>query len=136
MRSALLFLLLGSAAAHAVEVKLNINAIDVERKGKLYVQLCEQKDFLKPNCPFQQIVPVSGGSVALNFAKVPPGRWAALAFHDENGNGKLDVNQLGIPVEGTAFSRNAKGQYGPPKFDDAAQQVEGQSAEFKFRMAY
>ncbi|WP_338846212.1 DUF2141 domain-containing protein [Massilia sp. W12] len=135
MRAALLIMLL-AGVAQAAEVKLRIHSVDAERKGKLYVQLCEEKDFLKPTCPFQQIVPVTGAQATLSFQKVPAGRWAALAFHDENGNGRLDVNQLGIPVEGTAFSRNAKGQYGPPKFADAAQQVSTENIEFSFRLAY
>jgi uncharacterized protein (DUF2141 family) len=43
-----------------------------------------------------------------------------MAYHDENGNGRLDKNVLGVPTEGTAFSRDAKGHFGPPSFNDAA----------------
>ncbi len=53
------------------------------------------------------------------FPALPHGTYAVAAYHDENGNGKLDTNWMGIPREGTAASNNAKGFMGPPKFRDA-----------------
>ena len=41
------------------------------------------------------------------------------AYHDENGNGKLDTNFLGIPSEGVAASNDAKGTMGPPSYEKA-----------------
>ena len=54
------------------------------------------------------------------FANLPPGRYAVSVFHDENGNGKLDANVVGIPTERYGFSRDARGKMGPPGFADAA----------------
>lgn len=125
-----------SNAANAAEVKVHITSVDAARKGKLYVQLCEEKDFLVKDCKFRQMVDVSGKDAKLVFAAVPNGKWAAMAFHDENNNGKLDTNPRGIPIEGTAFSRNAKGQYGPPKFADAFENINAASFEFVFRLVY
>lgn len=45
--------------------------------------------------------------------------YALAVVHDENGNGKLDTNFLGIPREGLGASRNARRMFGPPTFDDA-----------------
>jgi uncharacterized protein (DUF2141 family) len=53
------------------------------------------------------------------FRNVPDGIYAASFFYDENGNGKLDVNFLGIPKEQYGFSNNAKGFFGPAKFAKA-----------------
>ena len=39
-------------------------------------------------------------------------------MHDENGNGELDANFVGIPKEPWGFSNNAKGKFGPPKWED------------------
>ncbi|HVF83128.1 MAG TPA: DUF2141 domain-containing protein [Sphingomicrobium sp.] len=39
------------------------------------------------------------------FHQVAAGTYALIAFHDENGNAKLDMT-LGIPREGFAFSNN------------------------------
>lgn len=57
---------------------------------------------------------------AVVFSNLGPGRYAAVAFHDENGNGKLDKNFLGVPTEPYGFSKNAQGIFGPPTFDAAA----------------
>ncbi len=60
------------------------------------------------------------GSVELQIANLPPGEYALAVFHDENNNGKLDTNWLGIPKEKVAFS-NAKMQtFGPPKYHECA----------------
>jgi uncharacterized protein (DUF2141 family) len=57
---------------------------------------------------------------AVVFSNLEPGRYAAVAFHDENGNGKLDKNVLGVPAEPYGFSNNVQGFLGPPTFGDAA----------------
>ena len=54
------------------------------------------------------------------FSNLEPGRYAAIAFHDENGNGNLDKNFLGVPTEPYGFSNNVQGFLGPPTFEDAA----------------
>lgn len=54
------------------------------------------------------------------FESIPAGTYAVSVFHDENSNGKLDTNFLGIPREGVGASNNAKGHMGPPKFSAAA----------------
>jgi uncharacterized protein (DUF2141 family) len=51
---------------------------------------------------------------------LPAGAYAAAVYHDENSNGKMDTNFLGIPKEGYGFSNNAHGSFGPPKYEDAA----------------
>ncbi len=50
---------------------------------------------------------------------VEPGEYAVACFHDENANNDLDTNFLGIPVEGTGASNDARGFMGPPDYDDA-----------------
>ncbi len=38
------------------------------------------------------------------FEELPHGVYAVNLFHDENMNGKMDTNFLGVPVEGYGFS--------------------------------
>jgi uncharacterized protein (DUF2141 family) len=45
-------------------------------------------------------------SVELVFADLAPGRYALRLMHDENGNGELDRNAVGMPTEGYGFSNN------------------------------
>ena len=58
--------------------------------------------------------------VVLVYRNLPAGPYALSVFHDENGNGKLDTNVAGIPLERYGFSRDAHGRMGPPSFADAA----------------
>ncbi len=67
------------------------------------------------------------GSLRFVFLDLPPGQYAVAVFHDENGNDELDTNLLGIPTEGTGFSRNAQGNFGPPSFNDAAVEISADS---------
>ena len=58
-----------------------------------------------------------------------PGRHAATAFHDENGNAKLDESFPGVPTGPYGFSNDAQGLLGPATFDAAAVTVgEGDEA--------
>jgi uncharacterized protein (DUF2141 family) len=53
------------------------------------------------------------------FKDLPPGTYAMAVMHDENNNGKMDKNFLGIPTEGYCVSNNAKGFMSAPSFDHA-----------------
>ena len=50
---------------------------------------------------------------------MPFGEYAIKLFHDENMDGELDSNFLGIPTEDHGFSNNASGTFGPADYDDA-----------------
>lgn len=60
------------------------------------------------------------GQVRLVFKGLASGQYAATAFHDLDGNGKLTTNLMGLPTEPYGFSNNARGNFGPPAFKDAA----------------
>ena len=54
------------------------------------------------------------------FHDVPHGNRAFLVLHDENGNSRLNTNWIGMPTEGLAASRGAKGgPFGGPSWSDA-----------------
>lgn len=54
----------------------------------------------------RQSVRVSGSITRCVFKDVPPGTYAMTVIHDENDNGKLDRNLIGIPTEGYGVSNN------------------------------
>ncbi|TBM99391.1 DUF2141 domain-containing protein [Hyunsoonleella flava] len=62
---------------------------------------------------------VVNNEVSVMFYSIPKGEYAVMAYHEVNNNGKLDTNFLGIPSEPFAFSNNAKGFMGAPKFEKA-----------------
>ena len=67
---------------------------------------------------------VEGDSLQLTLHDLPPGTYAIKLFHDANGNGELDTNLVGMPVEGYGFSNDA-GRLGPASFEDAAVKLDG-----------
>jgi len=49
---------------------------------------------------------ISGNRAQVVFKNLKYGKYAVTAFHDENGNGKLDHNLLHLPAEPLGFSSN------------------------------
>jgi uncharacterized protein (DUF2141 family) len=60
------------------------------------------------------------GTQTVVFTELKPGAYAVITFHDENDNGKLDENALGLPTEGYGFSNDAEGFFAAPSFKAAA----------------
>lgn len=55
----------------------------------------------------------------LVFKGIPRGVYAVAVLHDENSNGKMDKNLLGIPKEGYGASNNPAKKMRPPTFEEA-----------------
>jgi uncharacterized protein (DUF2141 family) len=70
------------------------------------------------------------------FTGVAPGTYAVSVVHDENSNGKLDTNFIGMPREGVGASNDAKGRMGPPKFSAAAFQYASGRVDLKIHVNY
>jgi len=81
-------------------------------------------------------VPISGSRANVVFDGLSPGSYAVAAYHDENGNGRLDVDALGLPSEGLASSNDARGFMGLPSFDDARVEVTGGEKRIVVRVVY
>jgi uncharacterized protein (DUF2141 family) len=79
---------------------------------------------------------ISERHAVCEFPGLNAGTYAISVFHDENSNGKLDTNFMGIPREGVGASNNAKGHLGPPKFDAAAFRFSGSRLELKITVNY
>ena len=62
---------------------------------------------------------VEHGRATCVFDDLKPGTYAVSFIHDENENGKLDTNFIGIPTEGYGASNDARARFGPPKWADA-----------------
>ena len=108
-----------ATAAHAADVRITVERVPNAR-GKVHVDICDEAKFLGSDCAYDASVPARRGRVIVTVRNVPPGRYAAVAYHDENGNNDLDVNALGMPKERYAFSNDPPMLMGPPLFKDAA----------------
>jgi uncharacterized protein (DUF2141 family) len=94
-------------------------------KGELYLSLHERPEYFHiADSAFMKIkIAVDKETETVIFEKVPDGRYAIAVYHDENLNGKLDANEIGVPKEGYGFSNNPKAP-GRPKFEQAAFDVD------------
>ena len=112
----------GTAQAFDLTVEvMNVRSADGFVAAAIYAA---EGGWLKDGQAVQaQRVP-AGEKAVIVYRNLPAGRYAVSAFHDENGNGRLDRNVLGIPSERYGFSRDARGTMGPPAFGDAGVELE------------
>lgn len=80
-------------------------------------------------------LPAGAGTVNGVFPGLPAGRYAVMVYHDENGNGKLDLRFGMFPKEGYGLSNNPK-LSGPPKFKDAAFEIPDTDSRIDIRLDY
>lgn len=96
-------------------------------KGKILVSLFDSEKGFPTNgkaaLKSSSVVLQEGVLPRTEFLGLPPGSYAISAVHDENNNQKVDTNWIGIPREGVAASRDAKGSMGPPKYRDAVLEI-------------
>ena len=108
-------------------------------RGTVHASLHASEDGFptRPEKALRQVdVKIEGGRARVVFEGIPPGGYAVAAYHDENGDGKLDTGFLGIPSEGLASSNDAKGFMGPPSFEKARVEVAPGENRIIVRMSY
>lgn len=122
-------ILLSGTIIHAQHtLKVHVNDLR-NTSGTLYFAVfTSEKGF--PGDPSQavysgKIEKIPSISTSYTFNNVISGEYAVAIFHDEDNNGSMKKNVLGIPLEGTAVSNNAKGKLGPPKYADARFKLDG-----------
>jgi uncharacterized protein (DUF2141 family) len=72
----------------------------------------------------QSQVNAQKGAVTLVLKNVPEGKVALTILHDEDGDGKLKRNIVGIPQEGVGMTGKPLGNRAP-KFEDAVTEING-----------
>ncbi|MBR07982.1 MAG: hypothetical protein CMP48_09870 [Rickettsiales bacterium] len=88
--------------------------------GKLRVALFNSEGtYLKDSQYTSDTLVYSQELVKVSFTGLPNGEYAISIYHDQNDNGELDANFMGIPTEPYAFSNNAKGRFGPASYADS-----------------
>jgi uncharacterized protein (DUF2141 family) len=82
------------------------------------------------------LIKIRKAQARCDFEDIPPGTYAIAVIHDENTNGKLDTNWLGIPREGYGFSNEEQGVAGLPSFSAAGFSYDGQNLELRIGLHY
>jgi uncharacterized protein (DUF2141 family) len=85
----------------------------------------------------RELTKIVDGKARIVLSGLQPGVFALSVLHDEDGDRKLKTGLFGIPREGIGFSRNARGTFGPPKFDSARLSLQpGVNLTVSIRMHY
>ncbi|MCA8932357.1 MAG: DUF2141 domain-containing protein [Rhodospirillaceae bacterium] len=113
-------LALASGAASAATLTVTVTGIEARRGGLICAAVwASAEDFLeRDRRAASRCQPVGGSTSTFEF-ELPPGRYAALALHDENSDHELE-RFLGIPSEEYAFMNDCDPGLLPPDFEDVA----------------
>jgi uncharacterized protein (DUF2141 family) len=110
-------------------------------KGKIGVLLFQSPDGF-PSEPSKAIrqerINIDSGTLSAEatFKDLPDGTYAVSVLHDENDNGKMDKNFMGIPKEGYGASNNPRKRMGPPGFVEAKFSVTQPQQTIEIKLMY
>ena len=82
------------------------------------------------------VLKVRESQARCDFEDISPGTYALAVIHDENMNGRLDTNILGIPKEGYGFSNDVKALLRAPSFSAASFRYDGGILEMTISLHY
>ncbi|HAC66203.1 MAG TPA: hypothetical protein DCF68_22380 [Cyanothece sp. UBA12306] len=88
----------------------------------------------KQNAIKTQCIKITKTPLQVTFENLPSKTYAVAAFLDDNGDGQLNRNFLGIPTEKFGFSSNPVIKTGPPKFGESAVLVVGKNTRIQIQL--
>lgn len=129
-----LLALVFSFSAIAAPVKINFSQT-MGKSGKIFYAIFDSSaQFPKGKAVMTGSVAISGDREISANVDLPAGEYALSVFLDENNNGRLDQNMLGIPRERFGFSNNPRILTGAPSYRDCAVRVLDQDNEMEIRL--
>lgn len=141
IKSAAALVLLAAFAAQAQCPGIHVKILNIRNSvGTVACALFESaagfpEEFLKMATNVM-VIKIRKDQARCDFQDIPPGTYAMAVVHDENMNGKLDTNFLGIPREGYGFSNDATGPLGAPPFSAASFRYDGQNVDLTMSLRY
>lgn len=114
----LLGALAGAGLARAADLTIHIDNVK-SADGQLRVAVFNSAETFQRKPVAGTVLPAVAGSSSVVVKDLAPGDYAVVVLHDANGNGKMDANMMGMPVEDYGYSNNALGKMGPPSYEQA-----------------
>ncbi len=121
--------------SHSPQLKVNVHG--VKPTGLLTVELYNpsKNAFLRKASRARRVRVAAGSGTQTVCINLPgPGRYALAAYHDQNGNKKLDRKLNQLPKEPFALSNNRPLKLQMPKFEDAAFNVPASGGSVDLRL--
>jgi uncharacterized protein (DUF2141 family) len=133
----LLLLLLVAGRAEAARLVVTIEGLH-SAAGHVYVALFSQPyGFPDGNYSYRHVrIHAATGPLTVVFDDIPPGVYAAGAYHDEDDNRRLDTNIFSYPIEGYALSNDIRAVLSRPRFIDASFRVGGEEGQVVLHIQY
>lgn len=133
-----IFLGLSALSFSIPPASLHVQIHDVRSdSGKILVLVFKNEDGFPDQVKkaFKQLVLESKkGKVEFRLDHIPAGKYAITVLHDEDDNGIMTTNFVGLPEEKYGFSNNPKIYFGPPSFGKSAVQVGSESKTIQINL--
>ena len=126
--------LMGTSVATATDLTIEVTGAK-SASGKVRFGLYNDPQAF-PRTPWRglETAATTTGVMTVTFKDLPAGAYAVSAYHDENDNDKLDRGAFEVPLERVGFSRDARGDKGPPEFRDAKIDLTDTAQKITFKM--
>lgn len=111
-------------AQNTCTLKVNVSGMG-STKGTLYAVLYDQDGYMKNKLQTKNVRIKKAATYTFSFEGLQRGKYAVTILLDENNNGQVDSNSMGMPTEMIGFSNNAPCSYGPPSFQETAVTLDG-----------
>lgn len=134
LMSSFLAVSLFSGAIHAAELTVELQGIRAQT-GKIRLAIVDGQEGWdgKARAVAGEMIVPAGDSAVVKFSDLAPGNYAVMVTHDENDNGKLDTNLIGMPTEGYGFSNNPRVMR-KPTWDEARFALEDDGATLRIEL--
>jgi uncharacterized protein (DUF2141 family) len=124
------------ASVQAADLTLHINNVQSAEHHVIVAIFRGGQGFPDPAAAGQRVrLAADPPAIRARVTDLAPGRYAVIAYHDEDGDGELDRFLGTFPTEGVGLSRNPQ-LSGPPAFADSAFKLGETGAALEIRLRY
>lgn len=128
--------LMQAPAAQPADLEVAVTGVR-STQGQVKLMLFDHAEGFRKENKARQVLamPALRDEVKGVFHNLPAGPYAVIAYHDENGDGKLNLRLGMFPKEGYGLSNNPK-VYGPPDFKASAVEVPEGGTQISVHLNY
>ena len=127
-----------AAGANAQHTQITVSGIRSD-KGQVIVSLFKDEASYEDEKPFKKIPfdkkAIKNGTLVVNY-KLDPGTYGITLLDDENKNGEMEKNVIGIPKEGFGFSNFFMEKKKKPAFSDFKTNIKGEGDKVQIKVKY
>jgi uncharacterized protein (DUF2141 family) len=104
--------------------------------GRLAIALfANEEDYAtQSNAVRRAWIEIENGESRWEVGDLPEGSYALIAYQDVNGNQKIDMRAFGMPKEPVGVSNDARGLFGPPRFNAAEFELRAPLTRNEFKL--